>query len=101
MIKSRRIEKMKRPREAEFTVEVPIIVKFRASADLGEKRLLLEAKRQFNKAVRNKQYKVDTRRLEVVDKEYIYTKKEKEEADRFWDELFGDCEREQLKGGRK
>ena len=92
---------MKRPREAEFTVEVPIIVKFRASADLGEKRLLLEAKRQFNKALRSKQYKVDTRRLEVVDKEYIYTKKEKEEAERLLDELFGAYEREQLKGGRK
>ena len=63
--------------------------------------MLLEAKRQFNKALRSKQYKVDTRRLEVVDKEYIYTKKEKEEAERLLDELFGAYEREQLKGGRK
>ena len=75
-------------KKAKYTVECPIKFTFTASALLDRNLLIEEARKQMRKAIRKGDVILLTNNLMVIDKERLYTKKQKQEEERFWNELF-------------
>ena len=79
-----------RERKATYTVEVPIKFTFCASNSLDCYELHDAAKKELVRRLANGYFDVLGERAEVVDKVTHYTREEKLEQERLWNEIISD-----------
>ena len=77
-------------RRATYTVEVPIRFRFSAEADIGEYERYAMAEKELEQRLINGRFEVLTKQLDIVDKAIIYTREEKQESQRQWEEIIKD-----------